>query len=181
MTDPHQSADRAPDDLPPEEEALMRRIEAMFDETDPVPAGLVRLAQESFILRSLDAELAALVEDSESASAEPAGSRAMAVRGPGTAPQPRQLTFQVVDERGHDEIVIAVQVEAVGRRRRLTGHLAPQGPAVIEVRQAATAEPRSVDADGRGLFIIDDVLPGPMSLTLRRAGVPAVATEWTLV
>ncbi|GAA2503294.1 hypothetical protein [Winogradskya humida] len=170
-----------PDELSPEDGPLLARLEAMFSEADPAPAEAVALAKASFILRSLDAELAALVEDSESESAEPAGSRAMAVRGPGAAPQPRQLTFQVVDERGHDEVVIAVQVEAVGARRRLTGHLAPQGPATIEVRQTASAQARSVDADGRGLFIIDDVLPGPMSLTLRRAGSPAVATQWTLV
>jgi hypothetical protein len=170
-----------PGDLSPDDGPLLARLEAMFRDADPAPSDLVTLAKESFILRALDAELARLVEDSDTNAAEPAGSRAMAVRNAPTVPQPRQLTFQVVDERGRDEVVIAVQVEAVGPRRRLTGHLAPQGPATIEVRQPTAPHARQVDADGRGLFIIDDVLPGPMSLTLRRAGVPAVATQWTLV
>ncbi|WP_067510406.1 hypothetical protein [Actinoplanes sp. TFC3] len=169
------------DDLAPDDERLLARLEAMFRDVDPAPADLVTLAQQSFILRALDAEFAQLVEDSATAPAEPAGSRAMAVRGPGAAPPPRQLTFQVVDERGNDEVVIAVQVESIGGRRRLTGHLAPRGPAAIEVRQPAATDSRHVDADGRGLFVVEDVLPGPMSLTLRREGFPAVATQWTLV
>ena len=30
-------------------------------------------------------------------------------------------------------------------------------------------------------FVIDDVLPGPASITCRREGVPPVATQWTLI
>ncbi|AGL17986.1 hypothetical protein [Actinoplanes sp. N902-109] len=176
MTDPTEPGDLSPDDGP-----LLARLEAMFREADPAPSDLVTLAKESFILRALDAELAQLVEDSDTSAAEPAASRAMAVRGAGTVPHPRQLTFQVVDEQGRDEVVIAVQVEAAGSRRRLTGHLAPQGPATIEVRQPAADQPRRTEADARGLFIIDDVLPGPMSLTLHRPGAAPVATQWTLV
>ncbi|MEV4642119.1 hypothetical protein AB0J80_32700 [Actinoplanes sp. NPDC049548] len=164
------------------DDSLLARLGQLFREADPPPADAVELARQSFGLRGLDAELAELVEDSEAATGDAAVHRqAVAVRDPGTAPQPRQLTFQVVGPHGADEVIIAVQVEAVGTRRRLTGHLAPQGPARIEVRQPAAPEARRVDADGRGLFVIDDVLPGPMSLTCRRAGAPAIATQWTLV
>jgi hypothetical protein len=166
----------------PDDDLLLARLGAMFREADPPPADVMELARQSFALRTLDAELAALVEDSDEAAGDPAASlRAVAVRGAGMTPEPRQLTFQVVDEQGRDELVIAVQVESVGRRRRLTGHLAPQGPAHIEVRQPSAPQARRVDADRRGLFVIEDVLPGPMSLTCRRAGVPAVATQWTLL
>lgn len=164
------------------DDRLLARLGQLFRESDPPPADAVDLARQSFVLRGLDAELAALVEDSEAATGDAGVHRqAVAVRDPGTAPQPRQLTFQVVGPHGGDEVIIAVQVESVGAHRRLTGHLAPQGPARIEVRQPAAPEARRVDADGRGLFVIDGVLPGPMSLTCRRAGAPAVATQWTLV
>ncbi|BCJ48678.1 hypothetical protein Asp14428_01530 [Actinoplanes sp. NBRC 14428] len=170
------------DAIEPTDERLLTRLGELFGRADPPPADAVELARQSFVLRTLDADLAALVEDSEEATGDAAVHRqAMAVRDPGTAPQPRQLTFQVIGPHGRDEVVIAVQVESVGPRRRLTGHLAPQGPARIEVRQPAVPQPRRVDADGRGLFVIDDVLPGPMSLTCRRAGVAPVATQWTLV
>lgn len=179
MTDPTDPAEPSP---APEDGPLLARLAEMFHEADPPPADAMELARQSFILRGLESELAALVEDSEQTAGDPAAPvRAMTVRGAGLVPEPRQLTFQVVDEHGRDELIIAVQVESVGRRRRLTGHLAPQGPAHIEVRQPTVPQARRVDADGRGLFVIEDVLPGPMSLTCRRAGVPAVATQWTLV
>jgi hypothetical protein len=162
------------------DERLLSRLRAMFEQADPPPPELVELARQSFVLRDLDAELAHLVEDSEQ-SVDTATRGPVPVRSPGTLPQPRQLTFQVIGPHGGDEIVIAVQVEPVGARRRLTGHLAPQGPARIEVRQPAAAQPHRVDADHRGLFVIDGVLPGPMSLTCHRAGAPVVATQWILV
>jgi hypothetical protein len=171
-----------PAELTPDDARLLARLGEMFHEAEPPPEDVMELARQSFGLRTLDAELAALVEDSDEAVGESAASfRGMAVRGAGLAPEPRQLTFQIVDEQGRDELVIAVQVESVGGRRRLTGHLAPQGPAHIEVRQPTVPQARRVDADRRGLFVIEDVLPGPMSLTCRRSGVPAVATQWTLL
>jgi hypothetical protein len=160
----------------PDDGHLLARLGAMLNDAEEPPAEVMELARQSFTLRRLDAELAALVEDSYGPSASV---RSVAVRG--SAREPRQLTFQIVDEHGRDELIIAVQVESVGRRRRLTGHLAPQGPAYIEVRQPTAPNARGVDADRRGLFVIDDVLPGPMSLTCRRAGGPVVATQWTLL
>ncbi|MFI5494971.1 hypothetical protein [Actinoplanes sp. NPDC051859] len=165
----------------PADGRLLARLGDLFAQADPPPEPLLELARLSFGLRTLDAELAALVEDSEAANDGAVPRRAVAVRDPGTAPQPRQLTFQVVGPYGSDEVVIAVQVEALGARRRLTGHLAPQGPARIEIRQPASVQPRQVDADRRGLFVVEDVLPGPLNLTCRRDGVPAVTTQWTLV
>ncbi|MEV4708432.1 hypothetical protein [Actinoplanes sp. NPDC049316] len=162
-------------------ERLLSRLRTMFEQADPPPAELMELAKQSFVLRDLDAELAQLVEDSEQSLEDTATRGPVTVRTPGTVPQPRQLTFQVIGPHGGDEIVIAVQVEPVGAHRRLTGHLAPQGPARIEVRQPTAARPHRVDADHRGLFVIDGVLPGPMSLTCHRAGAPAVATQWILV
>ncbi|MEU7906571.1 hypothetical protein [Actinoplanes sp. NPDC049118] len=164
------------DPTTPDDGRLLARLGAILNDAEEPPADVMELARQSFTLRRLDAELASLVEDSDGPAASV---RSVAVRG--SAREPRQLTFQIVDEQGRDELIIAVQVESVGRRRRLTGHLAPQGPAYIEVRQPTVPKARGVDADRRGLFVIDDVLPGPMSLTCRRAGGPAVATQWTLL
>jgi hypothetical protein len=158
------------------DDGLLTRLGAVLAGAEEPPAEVLELARQSFVLRELDAELALLVEDSHGPAASV---RSVAVRG--SAREPRQLTFQVVDAQGRDELIIAVQVESVGRHRRLTGHLAPQGPAHIEVRQPAVPQARGVDADLRGLFVIDDVLPGPMRLTCRRADWPAVATQWTLL
>jgi hypothetical protein len=165
-----------------DDDRLMARLAEVFRAVDPPPAIALELARESFTLRTLDAELAALVEDSDDALDDAmAQRRVVAVRGVGTAAEPRQLTFQFHDERKDQELVIAVQVEETGARRRLTGHLAPEGPARIEVRQPAPVRNRRVDVDHLGRFVIDDVPPGPTSLTCRRAGAHPVVTQWTLL
>ncbi|WP_305783135.1 carboxypeptidase-like regulatory domain-containing protein [Symbioplanes lichenis] len=161
-----------------EDQRLLVRLGAVLREVDPAPRDLVALAKASFILRDLDAELAELVEDSAAPDPE---RQPLAVRGSATVPQPRQLTFQVVDERGQDEVIVAVQVEAAGELRRLSGHLFPPEPADIELRRPGTAEVQRVPADEGGFFVLEDVPPGPMSLTVRREGAFAVATRWTLV
>ena len=173
MHDPNDAAEqvRALDDG-----RLLARLGEMFREAEPPPADIMELARQSFVLRALDAELATLVEDSDLVE-----SSGVAVRDVDAAPGPRQLTFQFHDEQNHDELVIALQVESRGASRRLTGHLAPRGSAHIEVRQPAAPEARRVDVDHLGRFVIDEVRPGPVSLTCRRTGAAPVATEWTLL
>jgi hypothetical protein len=156
----------------------MSWLAEIFRDADPVPADVMELARQSFALRTLDAELAALVEDSAASADDPAA-QPLTVRG--ALPERRQLTFQFHDEQTDEDLIIAVEVESRNRRRRLTGQLAPQGPAYIEVRQPAVPRARRVDVDRLGRFVVDDVLPGPASLTCRRAGAPSVATQWTLL
>jgi hypothetical protein len=166
----------------PDDGYLLAQLREMFRDADPPPAEVMELARQSFALRRLDAELATLVEDSDMADGDPAAQhRSIAVRQAGASLEPRQLTFRFEDQRSDDDLVIAVQVESLGVRRRLTGHLAPPMDAHIEVRQPAAPQARRVDADRLGRFVIDDVLPGPTSLTCRRVGAPAVATQWTIL
>ena len=172
MNEPSDAAESRP---APEDEDLLARLGEMFEAADPPPADVLELARHSFVLRTLDADLAALVEDSELVT-----SGTVAVRG-GSDPEPRQLTFQFYDQQNDDELVIAMEVRGQGRRRRLSGHIASRRPAEIEVRQPAAPEARPVDVDHLGRFVIDDVLPGPMSLTCRRTGARPVATQWTLL
>jgi len=155
---------------------LLARLGEMFRDADPPPPDVMELARQTFALRALDAELAALVEDSDLVD-----DFGVAVRDRATAAGPRQLTFQFHDAQNRDELVIAVQVESRGASRRLTGHLSPRQSSQIEIRQPAVPEARPVDVDRLGRFVIDGVLPGPVSLTCRRAGAAAVATEWTLL
>jgi len=162
----------------PDDERLQTQLGKMLREIDPPPADMLELARRSFSLRTLDAELAALVEDSTS---EPAArSRAVSVRADAAA-EPRQLTFYFDDEARRDELIIAVQVESFGGRRRLTGHLTPPASAGIEVRQPAVPQVRAVDVDRLGRFVVDDLPAGPTKLTCRRSGASDVATEWTLL
>ena len=151
----------------------------MFRDADPPPPDAMELARQSFVLRTLDAELAALVEDSDAPADREA--QPLAVRDAGALPERRQLTYHFHDEQTDQDLIIAVEVEQRDRHRRLTGHLAPQGPALIEVRQPAVPRARRVDVDRHGRFVVDEVLPGPASLTCRRAGSPSVTTEWTVL
>ncbi|HEY6592574.1 MAG TPA: hypothetical protein VI011_00500 [Asanoa sp.] len=171
---------RAERGLPAEEQALAARLAAMFRADDPPPADAVELARQSFTLRTVDAELAALVEDSE-ARIHDRDRRPLVVRAADAARGPRLLTYHFYDGQSRAELVIAMQVEMAGTVRRLTGHLTPPGPARIELRQAAVPQARRVDADPLGRFLIEDVLPGPTSLTCQREGTPPVVTEWTFL
>jgi hypothetical protein len=173
---------RAERGVAPDEQALAARLGAMFRADDPPPPDAVELARQSFTLRTVDAELAALVEDSEAtADDRDPDRRPLVVRTVDPAHGPRLLTYHFYDGQSRAELVIAMQVEMAGNVRRLTGHVTPPGPARIELRQAAVPQARRVDADLLGRFLIDDVLPGPTSLTCQREGAPPVVTEWTFL
>lgn len=152
---------------PAADEQLARRLARMFAADDAPPADVVELAKLSFGLRAVDAELAALTADSATDSA------ALAVRAGGYGDEPRLLTFETAG------LAIEVEVSAVGGRRRLLGQLIPPGPAVVEVRQTAAPATPSVHADAQGRFVVEQLEPGPISLTCHRAGHRSVATEWT--
>lgn len=171
----HDSSDSAGQQQSQDDSQLLAWLGDVLAEAEQPPAQMMELARQSFTLRQLDAELAALVEDSAMDS-----SAELAVRGQAPLKQ-RQLSFQFSDDGDDDELVVAVEVELLGGRRRLTGQLSSRRPAEIEIRQSAAPEVRRIDVDHLGRFIIDDVLPGPMSLTCRRANARPVATQWTTV
>jgi len=147
-----------------EDDVLMARLRDLLAETDgPPPAEFVAMAKQMFGLRSVDAELAALVADSD------AESGAVAVRGGAEA---RLLTFESAG------LAVEIEVSGAGRSRRVLGQLVPPGPGTVEARQPALPEPRVADVDERGRFTLDDLHPGPLSLTCRRDGAAAVSTSW---
>jgi hypothetical protein len=148
------------------DDALLARLASMFRNLDPPPSAAVELAKQSYTLRALDAELAALTADSS------LDRPAVAVRSGGS--DPRLLTFEAVGLA----VEVEVQVSGAGRRR-LLGQLLPPGPARIEFRQPAAPDPRWTDADDRGRFEVENLDPGPVSLICHQPGRRPIATEWT--
>jgi len=170
VNDPSDSAEQT---KTPDDRQLLAWLGEALRDAEPPPARVMELARKSLMLRTVDAELAALVEDSDLERISGVAVRAAA------KPKARQLAFQFRDSQNDDELVIAMEVESQGRRRRLTGHLSSREPVQIEIRQPAAPEARPIDVDQLGRFVIDDALPGPMSLTCRRPGARPVTTEWT--
>jgi hypothetical protein len=148
------------------------RLGEMFRTQDGPPPYVVELAKLSFGLRTVDAELAALVADSG------VDADAVAVRAGGPDDGSRLLTFEVGEPAGAGQTAaVEVEISGVGRHRRLLGQLHPAVPATIEVRQPA-AGPRTVDADDLGRFLVEQMAPGPFSLTCHRPGRRPVVTAW---
>lgn len=155
-----------PDQLMDDEE-LMARLAEMFSRLDPPPALVLDLAKQSYGLHTLDAELAALTEDSR---LEEAATVRLAETGVG----PRLLTFEAPG------LAVEIEVTSTGDSRQLLGQLIPPGPARVEVHGGAH-ETAWVEADEQGRFVIERIAGGPLSLTCHRPGQRPVATQWTVL
>jgi hypothetical protein len=129
---------------------------------EPVPDHVVEGARAAWTWRTIDAELAELVFDS---AAELTGVR--------SEDQARQVTFQAPGV----EIEVMV-IDDVSRR--IVGQLVP--PAEMTVELAGGDRVISTRSDRLGRFGFDEVLAGPVRLTvLGEAGEPVVHTEWVLL
>ena len=147
-------------DLP--ETELLVAIGEFFDEIDPVPEHVVTAAKGCLTWRTIDTELAELVEDTALLAAT-------SVRGPHGA---RLLTFTA------PRVSVVVEVAEVGPTRRLIGQLGDPRSAAIEVRfRDGTTW---VDADQLGRFVVDGVPAGPVSLVCRfpDSDIAPLVTDW---
>jgi hypothetical protein len=147
---------------------LERELSRAVAQIDPVPAPLLEAAQGALAWRTIDADLAELVFDSLTDSAE-----AALVRG---RDQARMLTFQAGGR------TIDIEVTGSAGSRGLVGQLTPPGPARVEIRQGALA--RRADADDLGRFTADGLRAGPGSVRCQAAGVPGgppVVTDWVTI
>jgi hypothetical protein len=151
------------------DETLMRHLADMLSEESTPPPLVMELARQSFGLRAIDAELAALTADSD------VSGTAAAVRRAYQTNVPRLLTFN------GPGLVVELEISGSGPERRIFGELAPRGSGTIEVRQPDSPAPRFVDADDDGRFVIENLLSGPLSLICHRLGHSPVTTEWTSV
>ncbi|GGM62620.1 hypothetical protein GCM10011608_54730 [Micromonospora sonchi] len=158
---------------PGADDRLLASLGDLIRAEDAPPAVAVELAKQSFGLRQVDTELAALVADS---AADAVGTAVRAGEG-GTVPRLLTFEFEGPTETGEPQAV-EVEVSRSGRYRRLLGQLQPPGPARIEVRQPEGDAVRQVDADDQGRFVVEVVGVGLMRLTWYRPGRNAITTAW---
>jgi len=145
-----------------EDLGLLSAVGEMFDEVDPVPAEAVRAGYAAFTWRTIDAELAALSEDSRLVDT---GS----VRGTDT----RLLTFEA------PSVNVVVEVTEIGDRRKLVGQLIPACSDSLRIEHPAGAT--TVSVDEQGLFSAEAVPAGPARVALSTPGGGAVVTSWVTV
>ncbi|MFD4506763.1 hypothetical protein [Streptomyces sp. NPDC058457] len=134
-------------------EEELRRAAAVLD---PLPAELLQLAMDAYVLHDLEARVAELTFDSLV--------DAIPVRG--VEDPPRMLTFRAGD--------LTVDVEVTGDG--LLGQLLPPQSARIEVL-GGPAVARPLTVDGMGRFAGDTPPAGPFALRLRTGG-DVIVTEW---
>lgn len=147
------------------DDQLMAELGAALDAMDPVPSAVTEFAKAAFAWRTIDAELAELVFDSE-------GEQLAGVRSGAGA---RQMTFRAPGV----EIEVVVMSEGA---RRLVGQLVPPQAATVELRYRD--EVRSAKCDSLGRFTFQDVPVGPISIRCSiddGDGNMVVQTDWMIV
>ncbi|MFJ8962109.1 hypothetical protein OG205_08730 [Lentzea sp. NBC_00516] len=123
-------------------------LRAAADEFDPVPAGVLRDGSAALALRTLDAELAELVE-----------SEAL-VRGDG----PLSLAFE------SDRVTVSLEIIDDVVRGFVTG---AEGEAVVETPRSRRAVPIT-----DGWFMVTEVPPGLVRIRVTALDGTAVVTQW---
>jgi hypothetical protein len=123
-------------------------LRAAADEFDPVPEGVLRDGSAALALRSLDAELAELVE-----------SEAL-VRGDG----PLSLAFE------SDRVTVSLEVVDDVVRGFVTG---AEGEAVVETPRSRRAVPIT-----DGWFMVTEVPPGLVRIRVTALDGTPVVTQW---
>jgi hypothetical protein len=149
-------------DLNPADRRLLAEVRTVLDEVDPVPAAVLTSARAALTWLTIDAELAALAEDTALASA--------GVRSTGLT---RSVTFE------SDGGLLAFEVTENGDVRQIVGQA--DRPADLTVRH--NGEPITVATDEQGRFRIDGVLAGPVSLrcVFRDTPESPIVTSWIVV
>ena len=141
---------------------LLDAVRAALDEHDPVPDAVVGAARGSLSWLTIDAELAALAEDS-----------ALAATGVRSTDTSRVLTFEC--ETG----VIVLEVTEADGGRRMVGQL--DRPARLSIRHPGGQ--LDLDTDEHGRFQADGITAGAVSLRCVFVDAPdrPVVTSWVLV
>jgi hypothetical protein len=152
----------------PYDDELLDALEAAIEAAQPMPSSVAELGRAAWDARALDAEFAALVEDSL-VDDPGAGGERLAIRGD---TQPRLLSFAAADAG----IEIEIEIEPNGRHH-VCGQVLPPGPASVTLeRTAGGAQHARADAGGR--FELAGVTPGPARMRVRRAQHGLLASAW---
>jgi hypothetical protein len=135
-----------------QDEQLLRQIAALYDFSDPVPAGLIERLQFGITLDALEAEIAQLQRLDQFAGA----------RGEG-ATEVQTVTFTSAS------LTTMVTVTPSGADRvRIDGWAAPGEGLLVELRIVGDKLHTIADSDGR--FVFDDVPRGLAQFLLRAPG-----------
>jgi hypothetical protein len=151
------------DETEAELEHLMRLI---ADSVDPVPAAAVRAAKESFVWRTIDAELAALAYD----SAVDRDTATLVRSATQTRDEPRVLTFTT------PRFTVEIEVVRARRETELFGQVVPAGPSSVQIRHPGGVVELSVDDLGR--FGPGRLPVGPVSLRFAGPDEAPFITQW---
>jgi hypothetical protein len=144
------------------DDELLELVGRALRTVEPVPEHVITGALAAWTWRTIDAELAELVFDS--------ATELTGVRSEDTA---RQVTFQAPGV----EIEVMVIDDAT---RRIIGQLIPGAEMAVELHSSDRV--LATRSDGLGRFAFDEVLPGPVRLTiLGDEGQPVVHTDWVLL
>ena len=145
-----------------------RRIAAAVD---PPPPHLLPAARAAFEARDLDAEIALLIADSRTEAGTAVYER---VRAEADAALGRWL---LSFEGGG--IQAELEVEERNGRLRLLGLIS--GASADDCYLEAAGDPRRVDVDDLGRFIVEDVEHGSIRLRCRSTDGVRVTTAWVTV
>jgi hypothetical protein len=149
-------------DLNPADRRLLTEVRTVLDAVDPVPDGVLTSARAALTWLTIDAELAALAEDT-----------ALTGAGVRSAALSRTLTFE------SDAGVLAFEVAGDGDVRQIVGQA--DHPADLTVRH--NGDPITLRTDEQGRFRIDGVLAGPVSLhcIFRDSPETPIVTSWIVL
>ena len=145
-----------------EDDQLVAELRALARRVDPVPADTLAAVRSAIAWRTMDAELAELID--ESSDARLAGAR--------STDAPTLLAF------ASSHLTVEIEIRHIETGRSLFGQLVPAQVAHVEVRHAAGTV--SVAADEAGRFAVaGPLVPGPVSVRCT-AGTGVVETDWFL-
>jgi hypothetical protein len=147
-----------------DEKRVLELLRDGLDQTDPVPERVRSAAEAAWTWRTIEAELASLTHDSL-AESEPS-----LMRG---ADDIRSLTFE------SPRVTVEVELSGGGS---LTGQIVPPQPARVDLQHGG-ATVASAIADGSGVFFLDELPAGPISLVCQSLDEPSswlVRTEWVM-
>lgn len=149
-------------EIGPRDRVLLLQLRAALDGHDPVPEAVVEAARASLTWLTVDAELAALTEDS-----------ALSATGVRSGDASRVLSFECSTG------VIVLEVTVMGDSRRVVGQA--DRPAHITIRHSGGIT--ELDTDEHGRFQVEGIAAGPASLRCVFADAPdfPVVTSWVLV
>ena len=139
---------------------LLADLNSLYQNDDPVPAGVLEAARGAFGWANFDAELARLL-DEESLSGRP-------VRATGDQ---HLLTFEA------EHLTFVVEATELAEGRKLVGQVMPAGPRELWLESAGGAS-ASTEVDELGRFSLPQLPSGPARLRCELPDGTRVVTEW---